>query len=71
MFWADIRALPVVELNCALIKVMLEESRDEYEYNPPDDEFVEELTMKIERFIAINLNKGLTVSIYTAFTECC
>jgi hypothetical protein len=71
MFWGDLRKIPTVEINCAIILMMLEETVEEYEFHPPDDQFVEDLTRKIEQYISIQLNKGLTVSIHAAFTECC
>ena len=70
MFWKDIRALPTISLNCALVKTMLVETLDDYRYKEPEDEYVEELTRNMEYFLARELNLGRKTSVYAAFVEC-
>ena len=64
--WQDVRTLPKVVLNCSLIKMWLEETEDE----EPEDEYVEQLTSKMSRYIEIQLNLGKTVSVSEAFQHC-
>lgn len=65
--WKDARALPRVELNCGLIKMMIEESLEQPD---PEDSYVEQLARQMGEFIAIQLNRGKSVSVYQAFISC-
>ena len=49
---------------------MLEESDDELDPESIQDEFVEQLTGRMEQYISIQLNLGNETSIYKAFVEC-
>ena len=69
MFWADIRCPQRVEINCALIKYMLDE------LNPDamqdfEDEYVETLTRRIESCITIDISRGKPVTIWRVFLLC-
>jgi len=52
MFWGDLDGLPKLELNCRLVKIMLESSLDEWKMKVPADEYVEKLTKEMEHFLA-------------------
>jgi hypothetical protein len=67
MMWEDARAIPRVQLNCGLIKIMIEESLGK---NDPEDSYVEKITQQMGEFIAIQLNKGKRVSVSDAFIAC-
>jgi hypothetical protein len=70
MFWADIRALPKVELNCALVKEMLCEVFEErYTETEPTDKYVQELTLKLESYLALQLNRGESMCLSQAFLD--
>ena len=68
VFWADARACPRVQLNCGLIKLMLLDSLDERQRDP-SDAYVEDLTRRMEEYIAVQLNMGKQVSISEAFVQ--
>ena len=63
--WVDARALPVVRLNCGLVKMLLEEAFPHRE--EPSDRLVERITRDMGNFIAIQLNLGHSVSVAEAF----
>jgi hypothetical protein len=68
--WADARAIPHVQLNCGLVKIMIEEDLGKTD---PEDAYVEQITERMSQFIAIQLNKGNSVSVSQAFrhaTQC-
>jgi hypothetical protein len=67
MMWEDARAIPRVQLNCGLIKIMIEESLGQAD---PEDSYVEKITKNMGEFIAIQLNKGNRVSVAQAFIAC-
>ena len=70
MFWADFLTPPEVSLNCAIIKVMLEEHKPMYEVKVPPIEIVEELTRRMEEYIQTQLNICKPVSLFDAFVYC-
>ena len=67
MFWDDIRAQPKVEINCALVKHIIENFQGIHSETEVEDHVVEMLTSKIERYIAQKLNSTEKVSLYEAF----
>ena len=69
MLWTDIRACPNIELNCSLIKLMLEEAFDDYRTKEPENSYVETLTRKMESYLSVRLNLGERVSVFEAFCE--
>ena len=73
MFWSDIRASQSVSLNCSLVQQMIQDRRnsdnnnDDDWNNDPAENFVRDMTLRMEDFIECRLNHYETVSLWEAF----